>query len=215
MKTKKVSRDEVNKIFLFVPNIIGYVRIALSVLSFLLAFKSPVLFSLMYATSFLLDGLDGYAARSLNQCTKFGAVLDMVVDRVSTAGLTIVLSHLYPNFLFAFILLCMLDFTSHWIRMYSSLVTGSDSHKDVREDQHFLLKHYYGNRNILGLLCIGNEFFYIFAYLHAHFASFSLWFGCLWLCFPIFALKQVINVIQLHASSYELVEWEVENKPKN
>ena len=36
---------------------------------------------LLYGASSLLDVADGYAARTLNQSSEFGAVLDMVTDR--------------------------------------------------------------------------------------------------------------------------------------
>jgi hypothetical protein len=36
---------------------------------------------LAYGISCLLDAADGHAARALGQTSKFGAVLDMVVDR--------------------------------------------------------------------------------------------------------------------------------------
>ena len=48
----------------------------------------------------------------------FGAVLDMATDRAGTASIVMVLSHLYPRFLFAFIMLNCLDLGSHWMRMY-------------------------------------------------------------------------------------------------
>jgi CDP-diacylglycerol--inositol 3-phosphatidyltransferase len=50
--------------------------------------------------------------------SEFGAVLDMVVDRTSTASLLVVLSHLYPDYMAAFCGLIVLDFGSHWFHMY-------------------------------------------------------------------------------------------------
>lgn len=41
----------------------------------------PKYCTLLYGVSCLLDAVDGYAARALNQTSKFGAVLDMVTDR--------------------------------------------------------------------------------------------------------------------------------------
>lgn len=48
--------------------------------------------------SALLDAFDGHAARILNQCSKFGAMLDMLTDRVATSMLLMALSVLYPKF---------------------------------------------------------------------------------------------------------------------
>jgi CDP-diacylglycerol--inositol 3-phosphatidyltransferase len=41
----------------------------------------PKYTTLAYSISALLDAADGHAARALGQTSKFGAVLDMVVDR--------------------------------------------------------------------------------------------------------------------------------------
>jgi hypothetical protein len=43
---------------------------------------------LLYGASSLLDAADGYAARALNQTSEFGAVLDMVTDRYTSAPTT-------------------------------------------------------------------------------------------------------------------------------
>ncbi len=116
-------------VLLFVPNLIGYTRVALLASSLFFAVARPWTFLALYWTGFLLDGLDGHAARALNQCSKFGAVLDMVTDRVATNALVIVLSHLYPTYMVHFVLLCTLDLGSHWFRMYSCLLVGATSHK--------------------------------------------------------------------------------------
>ena len=49
--------------------------------------------------------------------------------RLSTAGLLLVLSLLYPRWYMACVLTLMLDILSHWMHMYATLVTGSDTHK--------------------------------------------------------------------------------------
>ena len=39
---------------------------------------------------------DGMAARKFNQCTNFGAVLDMVCDRSSNGVMLAILGSIYP-----------------------------------------------------------------------------------------------------------------------
>ena len=53
----------------------------------------------MYEYSGLLDAFDGMAARALNQCTKFGAMLDQLTDRAATSMLLMALSVLYPKYI--------------------------------------------------------------------------------------------------------------------
>ncbi|CAH1801376.1 unnamed protein product [Owenia fusiformis] len=67
------------EILLYVPNIIGYIRILLIATSISFYWQPPV-FLTLYILSVLLDGLDGYAARQLNQISAFGAWFDVVID---------------------------------------------------------------------------------------------------------------------------------------
>ena len=83
----------------------GYVRVIFAFISFYFMTNSPILAGIFYILSVLMDELDGYAARTFNQCktvwlyhiraslyynmfppfatvgSSFGAVLDMVTDR--------------------------------------------------------------------------------------------------------------------------------------
>lgn len=60
--------------------------------------------------------------------SQFGAVLDMVTDRCSTAGLLMVLSRLYGGGLlsFSFLVLMFIDLFSHWmhVQRYDTFVVG-------------------------------------------------------------------------------------------
>lgn len=52
------------------------------------------------------------------KASRFGAVLDMVTDRCSTAGLLMVLSRLYGGTAaFLFLLLMFMDLFSHWMHV--------------------------------------------------------------------------------------------------
>ena len=79
-------------VFLFVPNIIGYLRFTALFAIFPIFRAHPVLTIILYGTSQALDAFDGMAARKFNQCSRFGAVLDMVCDRASNAVLLAILS---------------------------------------------------------------------------------------------------------------------------
>lgn len=68
-------------VLLFVPNLIGYVRLVLLLASWIF-FTDPVLFLSFYTAFVLLDGVDGIVARQLNQTSAFGAWLDVVCDNL-------------------------------------------------------------------------------------------------------------------------------------
>ena len=68
-------------IFMFVPNLIGYGRIILAIISFYYMPTNHIVASWCYILSGFLDAFDGHAARHFNQSTRFGAMLDMLTDR--------------------------------------------------------------------------------------------------------------------------------------
>ncbi|KAG6818181.1 hypothetical protein H0H87_000086 [Tephrocybe sp. NHM501043] len=151
-------------VFLFVPNLIGYSRIILAGLSLYFMSYHPKYCTLAYVVSCLLDAVDGQAARALGQTSKFGAVLDMVTDRCTTSCLLCYLASAYPDIAILFQFLIALDFSSHYMHMYSSLVTGAKSHKLVTSDVSRILWLYYDSRTLF-FVCAGNELFYVSLYL--------------------------------------------------
>ncbi|KAF2724309.1 CDP-diacylglycerol--inositol 3-phosphatidyltransferase [Polychaeton citri CBS 116435] len=120
-------------IFLFVPNLIGYVRVVLAVCSLYFMPLHPRRCSFLYSISCLLDALDGLAARTFKQSTRFGVVLDMVTDRCTTTCLLVFLAIAKPAYALIFQGLISLDFASHYMHMYATLSMGGqgESHKDV------------------------------------------------------------------------------------
>ncbi|KAH7321207.1 CDP-alcohol phosphatidyltransferase-domain-containing protein [Stachybotrys elegans] len=154
-------------IFLFWPNIIGYLRVVLAFASLYYMPLHPRTCSLLYSISCLLDALDGYLARAFEQSTRFGAVLDMVTDRCTTSCLLVFLSSAFPRFAIVFQGLIALDFSSHYMHMYATLVVGGadSSHKNIDKSQNWMLNLYYTNKAVLFVFCFLNELFFIALYL--------------------------------------------------
>lgn len=208
-----------DNVYLFVPNLIGYVRIVLMFVAFYFMPTDPWIAASSYLLSEFLDAFDGHAARALNQCTKFGAVLDMVTDRCSTTGLLCVLAQFYPKYQFIFVFIIVLDIMSHWVQVYSNLISGTQSHKTVKESGNAFLQLYYTSRVVLFIMCSGNELFFAMLYI-IHFTTGPLILGMglfkliAFICFPICALKNGINVIQLVGGFDALAEVDVEERKK-
>ncbi|ETI50920.1 hypothetical protein, variant [Phytophthora nicotianae CJ01A1] len=142
----------------------------------------------------------------------FGAVLDMVTDRCSTAGLLVVLSHLYPQYMLVFMYLLILDFSSHWYHMYSS----RGHHKVVAAERNFLLRFYYGCYPFFGFCCVGTELFYILLYvLHFDptllipFINVPVMQLCYYVCLPACVCKNITNVAQLCSAAYSVAAEDV------
>ncbi len=194
-------------LFLFVS---GYVRILSTFLAFYYVFTDPIPSFSFYLLGQGLDAIDGMTARAFNQCSKFGGLLDMLTDRMSTAVLLIVLSHLYSAYWGLFAFLIVLDIVSHWFQMYVKATQNKNTHKGSK---NFLLNFYYTFPYALLVFCVGNEFCFVSLYLLAFSSSFSLYWLqllrlVLYVSFPICAGKQFLNFVQLYDSCQEITEMD-------
>lgn len=197
--------------------------------------QHPITCFILYSISCLLDALDGYFARSLNQATKFGAVLDMVTDRCTTSCLLCFLSSAYPQFAVIGMGLISLDLASHYMHMYASLESGSKSHKLVDQKRSKILNLYYSNnvcapdeslpsskagltftQKVLFLFCACNELFFLSAYLLAFPRLRDQWWPWIAavLTAPLCFGKQVISVVQMVKAAHVLAEGDLEARRK-
>ncbi|GAB4853167.1 CDP-diacylglycerol-inositol 3-phosphatidyltransferase [Ancistrocladus abbreviatus] len=217
---------QMHTIYLYIPNIIGYFRVLLNCVAFELCFSHKWLFAVLYFTSFACDALDGWFARKFNQVSTFGAVLDMVTDRVSTACLLALLAQIYRPGL-VFLSLLALDITSHWLQMYSTFLSGKASHKDVKDSTNWLFKFYYGNWIFMAYCCVSCEVLYIILFLlpqreNQDLIDVLVTSGkqslplCVLLVLVLFgwAIKQIVNVIQMKTAADTCVLYDIERKQK-
>ncbi|KAL9253352.1 CDP-diacylglycerol--inositol 3-phosphatidyltransferase 1-like protein [Drosera capensis] len=211
-------------IYLYIPNIIGYIRVLMNCVAFAISSSHKTLFVSLYFTSFVCDALDGWFARRYNQVSTFGAVLDMVTDRISTACLLVLLSQIYrPGLIFLSLL--ALDIGSHWLQMYSTFLAGKSSHKDVKDSSNWLFRLYYGNRIFMAYCCISCEVLYIILFLLARGQndvlldalvisgrqSLPLSFLVVFVLLG-WAIKQTVNVIQLKTAADACVLYDINRK---
>ncbi|CAN6843613.1 unnamed protein product [Brassica oleracea] len=203
-----------------------YMRVLLNCVAFAVCFSNKTLFSLLYFFSFCCDAVDGWCARRFNQVSTFGAVLDMVTDRVSTACLLVVLSQVYRPSL-VFLSLLALDIASHWLQMYSTFLAGKSSHKDVKDSTSWLFRLYYGNRIFMCYCCVSCEVLYIILLLIAKNQTENLVNVVvstltqisplsLLLALTIFgwSMKQTVNIIQMKTAADVCVLYDIEKQQK-
>lgn len=70
-------------VIFFVPNLLGYLRILLAFLGLKYALRlQPSKALNIWIAAALLDMIDGVAARRLNQCSRFGILVDIVADNI-------------------------------------------------------------------------------------------------------------------------------------
>ncbi|KGG50941.1 CDP-alcohol phosphatidyltransferase [Mitosporidium daphniae] len=170
---------------------------------------------ILYFISAILDAFDGMTARYFNQCSQFGAALDMVTDRSATMMLLCALCRLYPAMMmpiFQFIL--SLDLSSHYVHMLSSTKSGSASHKTVAENSPILLRVYYTKRWVLFIVCAMNELFLASLYVWAVYPHSWVPKVALALSSPVFLFKQIVHVIQLVEAFQVLLHFDVADATK-
>ncbi|KAF8822227.1 putative phosphatidylinositol synthase [Cardiosporidium cionae] len=143
-------------VLLYIPNLIGYVRVALLVIAIFLAYSNWIGFVICYTSSQILDAADGWAARKFGQETRFGAVLDQVTDRISTVVLYVLNCQIYPEYTTVFLLILMTDMGGHWLHTFGAALAGSVSHKRI-PGKVSLLKLYYEKRVVMLICIIGYE----------------------------------------------------------
>ena len=209
MQVKKVTSLQV---LCYYANIMDYFRVVAAMYAFYKAKDSPVVFVICYFISFILDAFDGMAARAAKQTSKLGATLDMVTDRISTAGLLAVLSGFYEKYSVVFVYLIMLDVGSHWLQTHSGFLVDvkNDNHKNLGE-KFFLLKLYYTNRNVLGIVCLGAEVFLLLLYFNHFYPELMLnqiYLYFFYVNFTIYVFKQIISIIQIFGASARIADWD-------
>ena len=203
-------------IFMWIPNILDYLRVIFVIIGFFVGKTHPIMFLFTYFISFSLDLFDGMAARHFDQCSRLGATLDMVIDRVSTAGLLMLISQLIPEYSFFFICLMMLDVGSHWLQTHSALIgknlNTNINHKSLKED-FFIVKLYYTNKYCLFVVCLFAELFllliYWTGYHGANFESKAMNL-LLYVSFVIYLFKQYVSVIQMISAAKRIVSVDLE-----
>lgn len=202
-------------VYLYIANLIDYLRFVFLIISFYFSFSDPKLFIICYFISFSLDFFDGLAARHFNQCSRLGSCLDMVVDRLSTMGLLYILGSLYPDYKFIFLSLIILDIGSHWLQTFSSLLYMAHNkdkkivnHKELKEI-FYLLDVYYKNKIVLGICCLGAELFLLC--LYANYFNKDLLSNSPYMIFfyanmIIYAYKQFMSVLQIGGACDRIVK---------
>ena len=230
MTEKNSDGVTASDVLLYVPNLLGYVRVVLTVSSYALLLMDSSAYwfaaTLLYLGSFVGDLFDGWMARKLNQTSSFGGVLDMVTDRCSTLGFLFLLSTDYrpvdadlglPLFQATFLFLVLLDVSSHWCQMYASLSCGQHHKSEAgNKGRNFLVRWFYKYYYFFGYLCCGAEFTYMLLLVKRHAPDeWQIWVQLgLAVCVPGCVAKQFVNVAQLTSSCYAIATSDAEAKQK-
>lgn len=110
----------------YLPNLLNYFRVFLMILICYTIKNRPVLTLALVLASGILDDFDGSLSRQTNQTSKLGAIMDIGMDRLTTAIQLFFLASVWPKFYFIFMLILFTtmftDFTGVVAFQYSTQV---------------------------------------------------------------------------------------------
>ena len=208
------------KVLFFVPNIIGYFRF-LTLAAAMFFHEIWPLCVALYGMSILLDAFDGYYARKLNQCSRFGAFLDMIADRLSTTCLSFILTKFYPDYCLYFMFFTALDIGCHWmLQQYAALLNGADpngNHKAVRSP-FWILNLYYEQKVVMFSSIFLTELFYVLLYVlkfNPQLMEIDLFKVPFYAALGGFAFKHLTNVLTVFHGMICFNNLDMQDKKKN
>eukprot|EP00931_Biecheleriopsis_adriatica_P097209 TRINITY_DN7095_c0_g2_i1.p1 TRINITY_DN7095_c0_g2~~TRINITY_DN7095_c0_g2_i1.p1 ORF type:complete len:257 (-),score=32.54 TRINITY_DN7095_c0_g2_i1:30-800(-) len=152
----------------YVANIIDYGRVV--TLYWALQSDDGFGFAKWYSISYLLDCVDGYAARALNQESRLGYYLDMVIDRISSclclhfaAKAVLAGDTCFGSFAAPFValilraLIVLVEIVAHSSVMFLSEVLGV--HQKQMGYDYAIVRKYLGDKVYLFWACLSFELF--------------------------------------------------------
>ncbi|MCC2624209.1 MAG: hypothetical protein K0R14_82 [Burkholderiales bacterium] len=184
-------------VYWYVPNIISYIRLILLALVLLLFKNMPLTAIICYIFSSLLDAVDGFLARVLNQSSNIGVILDYCTDRLSLAVLVASLILVIPKFWVLWVIILGLDLFSHFCQLYFTVLNNDVHHKNTSNIIKFKsLRLYYSSRLVLFTSCLSKEL------LLGMYLIYSLWpakwmIAVIIVLVPGFVFKVWINILQI------------------
>mmetsp|Transcript_19060 Transcript_19060/g.54135 ORF Transcript_19060/g.54135 Transcript_19060/m.54135 type:complete len:212 (-) Transcript_19060:1243-1878(-) len=136
---------------LYVPNLLGYVRIILSFVALHLSTTQPVQTVAVWFVSGWLDLFDGKLARALDQCSRLGVLLDILADNILRMTVWIAAAS-DPSYSLAAAFVIALEWTTMLATQLHAEQAGVHW-KNERENDPWLLKAVFANNfaNPLGI----------------------------------------------------------------
>ncbi len=129
----------VDSVVWYFPNLLNYVRMLFLILIFTTIKTRPVLTFVLVLITGLIDDFDGLISREYKLTSKLGAVMDIGIDRLTTAIQLFFLASKWPKFYFVFMIFLFTemfaDYTGGVESSYSAQIlkqTGETSSEKVK-----------------------------------------------------------------------------------
>jgi len=130
-------------VYLFIPNIIDYLRFFLLFLSTIIINFNPINCVIIYFITNILDDLDGYLAIKFKQMSKYGEIIDLTIDVISGIIFETILINIYGlEFMFLFFISLSID-----LFMLSFMFNNTNIYwkKNLQNSNNFILKYCFYN----------------------------------------------------------------------
>jgi phosphatidylglycerophosphate synthase len=160
MSTTLKQRNAQN-ILLSPPQWVSLVRIVSVITAFFIFHQRPVFSIALICFAESLDMLDGYLARKYNAVSAFGAIADMIIDRLTPIfGFTTLIS-LAPIWSAPLSMLLALDLLGHMAMLYCAILKQDICHhKTLFVGVNRLLDLYYAEKGIKRGFMVSTIIFY-------------------------------------------------------
>ena len=129
-----------------------------------------------------------------------------------------------PLFQLSFLFLILLDISSHWCQMHSTMMSSVEGKQQTRHhksaesnaDRNILVRLYYQYYWFFGYCCVGAEFTYICLYIRQYVNAESFLAtintALLYACLPGCVMKQVVNVAQLTSACHAVAAYDAHER---
>ena len=156
-----IRRRNAQSILLSPPQWVSLVRIFSVVTAFFIFHQRPLLSITLICFAESLDMLDGYLARKYNAVSAFGAIADMIIDRLTPIfGFTTLIS-LAPLWSAPLSMLLALDLLGHMAMLYCAILKKDICHhKSLFVGVNRLLDLYYAESGIKRSFMVLSIIFY-------------------------------------------------------
>ncbi|RNA43846.1 CDP-diacylglycerol--inositol 3-phosphatidyltransferase [Brachionus plicatilis] len=82
----------------YVPNLMNYARVIIIIFMLAKMRTRPFIAFILCLISGMINWYDGTIARSLDQTSRFGHIMDMSLDRLTNSAQMVTLALFYPNY---------------------------------------------------------------------------------------------------------------------
>ena len=199
-----------NPVLTYYANIVDYFRLGMILLAFVFSTTHPALFLVFYILGAALDMADGHLARKYDQCSNFGAVFDMILDRAALAMLMVVLGSRLPRAAPLFALAELVDLCAHW----TATVTAAHTRHHHKKCASAVLNFYY-RPLVLASVCGANELCWLSLYMSTFESLGALCRISKYLfaaALPLALFKLVVAVIQWCECGVQLADYDLEQR---